>query len=48
MVSTTILTSPSTGLSGILFSPEPNIPEGPEYKKYQHYIDVEHPYFITW
>ena len=29
----TIITSPSTGLSGILLSSEPNIPEGPEYEK---------------
>ena len=29
------------GLSGILINPsEPNISEGPEYEKYQHYIDV--------
>ena len=33
MVSATILTLLSTGLSSILFSPEPNIPERPEYKK---------------
>ena len=38
MESATTLTPPSTGL--ICFSSEPNIPEGPEYGKYQHYIDV--------
>ena len=29
----TILTPPSAGLGDILFSSEPNIPEGPEYEK---------------
>ena len=39
--SATILMPPSTGLSGILLSPEPNVHEGPEdIKKYQHYIDA--------
>ena len=33
MESATILTPPSTILSGICFPPEPNIPEGPEYEK---------------
>ena len=33
MKSATILMPSSTGLSGILLSPEPNIPEGPEYEK---------------
>ena len=32
MESATILTSPSTSLSGVLLSSEPNIPEGPEYE----------------
>ena len=42
MESTTILTPPSTGLSGILLSV--NIPEAPEYEKYQHFIDARgHP-----
>ena len=40
MESATILMSPSTGLSSTLLSSEPYIPEGPEYEKYQHYIDV--------
>ena len=31
MESATIITPPSNGLTG--FSPEPNFPEGPEYKK---------------
>ena len=31
--SATILMPPSTGLSGILLSPESNVHEGPEYKK---------------
>ena len=33
MEKATILKPPSTGLSGILLSPEPNIPEGPKYEK---------------
>ena len=37
MESATILTSHGTGLSSILLS---NFPEGPEYEKYQHYIDA--------
>ena len=44
MESATILTPPSTGLSGkavFCFPSEPNIPEESEYEKYQHYIDVQ-------
>ena len=40
MESATILTPPGTGLSSILLSSEPNISEGLQYEKYQHYIDV--------
>ena len=33
MESATILTPPSTSLSGILLSSDPNIPKGPEFEK---------------
>ena len=32
--------APSSSLSSILLFSEPTIPVGPEYEKYQHYIDV--------
>ena len=32
---------PSTSLEVFCFPSEPNIPEGPEYAKYQHYINVQ-------
>ena len=40
MESATFLTSPSTGLSGILLSVRTHYSEGPEYEKYQPYNDV--------
>ena len=49
MESATILTPPSTSLSGFLLPQNPNIPgisgsslfaKGTEYEKYQHYINV--------
>ena len=40
MESATILMLPSTGLSGILLSARKHVPEGPEYEKIQHYINV--------
>ena len=40
MENATILTPPDTGLSNILLSSDPNISEGLQYEKNQHYIDV--------
>ena len=41
MESATILTPPSTGLSGILLSVRAQFPEVPEYETFQHYIDAQ-------
>ena len=40
MESATIHKSLSTGSSAFCFPSEHKIPEGPEYEKYQHYIDA--------
>ena len=40
MESATILTPPSTGLSGILIPAEPKFLKDQNMKKYKHYIDV--------
>ena len=40
MESATLLMSPAPALAVFCFPSEPNIPEGPEYKKNQHYIDA--------
>ena len=40
MESATILTPRALALAVFCFPFEPNIPEGPEYEKYQHYKKV--------
>ena len=39
--------TPSTAQVAFCFPPEPNIPEGTESEKYQHYIDARREVLLT-